>query len=487
MLKNLIKKEILSGIQSMRFLITTLLCLVLIPLGVYVNLKDYERRLDDYQEATRLYEQRSRGNIDLDFPAEGFRPPSPLSIFSIGLEYFLPTKVTTSRDAVFRTANESGINNAQSLLFGKIDLLFNVSFVISLLALILSFNAISGEKEDGTLRLMLSNPIARSKILIGKLVGNSVLLLVPFLLSIIIALIVLSNSQIISVFSPAIMGPFFAILIVTLLFILLMFNLGILISSLTHRSNTSIIALLFVWTICVLTLPKISPMVAEIIYPVKSQQVINLQKMLVRQNLERELDKKRRELFDRMKTELGISTLGASVPGRTPEERGANAKYDDAKRPLDLEYNQKIAAEMKKVDEEYAIKRNTQAAISMTISRISPVSSYTYIVSELAATGVLEMNNLMQNADRFQTEVKENIYDKFIVKSYGGTGGGTATSITYEKGFDPEKIDPPRLNYHTIGFVDALQAEWLDILLILLFNVLLFAACYLSFLRYDAR
>lgn len=268
MLATIIKKEILEGITSFRFLLATLLCLFLVPLGVYVNLKDYEQRLADYQEATKLYEERSKGSIDENFQAEGYRPPSALSIFSTGLEYFLPTKVMTSPDGVFHTSNESGINNAQSLLFGKIDLLFNVSFVISLLALILSFNAISGEKEDGTLRLMLSNPVPRSRVLLGKIIGNETLLLVPFILSIIISLIVLGNSQAIPLFSTAIMVPFAGIFIVTLMFILLMFNLGILISSLTHRSNTSIIALLFVWTVFVLTLPKISPMVAEIIYQI---------------------------------------------------------------------------------------------------------------------------------------------------------------------------------------------------------------------------
>ncbi len=101
MLKTIIKKEILEAIFSLRFLIATLLCFVLIPLGMYVNMKEYEQRLADYQEAVRLYQQRSEGNIPWDFQAEGYRPPSVLSIFSVGLEYFFPNKIVTSRGGAF--------------------------------------------------------------------------------------------------------------------------------------------------------------------------------------------------------------------------------------------------------------------------------------------------------------------------------------------------------------------------------------------------
>ena len=60
MLKTLIKKEITETILDLRFVIATLLCVVLIPLGMYVSLKDYEQRLREYQTSIQQYEQRSR-------------------------------------------------------------------------------------------------------------------------------------------------------------------------------------------------------------------------------------------------------------------------------------------------------------------------------------------------------------------------------------------------------------------------------------------
>ena len=201
MFKTLLLKEIQETIQTYRFFIATLLCLVLIPLGMYVTMKDYEQRLIEHRDLVRLYQERYESRISYSFKAEGYRPPSLMSIFSIGLEYYFPTKVMTSSDGQFQITDVSGINNPQSLLFGKVDFIFNVSFVLSLLALIFTFSSISGEKEAYTLRLVMSNPVPRWKILMAKSLGNYIVFLVPFIISLIIGLLILSFQNIIPVFS----------------------------------------------------------------------------------------------------------------------------------------------------------------------------------------------------------------------------------------------------------------------------------------------
>ncbi len=122
MFLTIVKKEILDALLSHRFAIATALCLVLIPLGMYVNLKDYDRRLADYHEAVQLYEQDAKGRISKDFQAEGYRPPSILSVFAAGLEQAMPNKFTTSSEGVPGMANAQGVDNAKSLLFGHLDL-----------------------------------------------------------------------------------------------------------------------------------------------------------------------------------------------------------------------------------------------------------------------------------------------------------------------------------------------------------------------------
>ena len=147
MLKTLIRKEITETILDLRFVIAALLCVVLIPLGMYVSLKDYEQRLQEYQTSVQQYEQRSKETMfSGDFGAEGYRPPSPLSVFSGGLKDKLNMKVTTQYDGNYHIENLSQDENPQAVLFGKIDFAFIVGTVLSLLALIFTCRTVTGEK-----------------------------------------------------------------------------------------------------------------------------------------------------------------------------------------------------------------------------------------------------------------------------------------------------------------------------------------------------
>ncbi|WP_196140994.1 ABC transporter permease subunit [Aliikangiella sp. G2MR2-5] len=49
-------------------------------------------------------------------------------------------------------------------------------FLLPLIALLLSYNAIVGEDEDGTLLLLLTYPLTRGELLLGKLMGHTAIL-----------------------------------------------------------------------------------------------------------------------------------------------------------------------------------------------------------------------------------------------------------------------------------------------------------------------
>jgi len=82
MLKTIIKKELLENIFSFRFPLFSLICILLIPLGVYIGARDYEVRLHAYQESLRLYQQdlKTVQDIFCKGGGKGFRPPAPLPL-----------------------------------------------------------------------------------------------------------------------------------------------------------------------------------------------------------------------------------------------------------------------------------------------------------------------------------------------------------------------------------------------------------------------
>ena len=283
-----------------------------------------------------------------DFGAEGYRPPSPLSVFSRGLKDKLNLKVTTQYDGDYRIEHFSEDENLQTVLFGKIDFAFIVSTVLSLLALIFTFSAITGEKESGTLRLIVAGSVPRWKVIFSKMVGSYVVFLVPVLVSFLVGLLFLNSSE-----SLSLSGRHFAtiglVLVVTVLFLFCVFNLGIFISVLTHRSIVSMIGVLFVWVLLVLVIPKMSSMVAQVVHPVQSRQVVDTEKAMVLGEIGREKEKAEAELYKKV---LAEAELGVDRAFDDSEETvQAQKEYDKQKGPMIREYQERISKEARRIGE----------------------------------------------------------------------------------------------------------------------------------------
>ncbi|MEJ2701421.1 MAG: ABC transporter permease subunit [Sedimentisphaerales bacterium] len=487
MFRILVRKEITETILDLRFWIVTALFLILIPLGMYVSRKDYERRLANYQREHQMYREHYGDDAGPSVEAQGFRPPSLLSIFALGLDRFMPDKAITSRSGLVRAAKEPGIDNPESLLFGKADYLFNVSFIVSLAALIFTFNRISGEREKGTLRLMVSNSTRRGEILLAKIIGNYVVLLVPFVIALLAALIILTTSSDISLTSAGLWPAMLVIVLITLLFMLAMVSLGICISALTRGSMASIMMLFLVWVMAVLGIPKMSPMIAEAVYPVESRNVVDLAQRIAREDIENEFNKKKSDMFKKYRQEFGVTGGGVTTSPRTEAEKRAYGKYDEEAVAIENECQKRIADTIRKLEQDYRNKRNVQATLATNLSRISPVSCYTYLISGLAGTGRAEPDNFTKNADRYQEQVKAAIYDNFVIKSYRLPGGSSASSTTTVEGFGDSKVSIPDMTYEYTTMAEILRSGWIDILLLFAFNLLFFAIAFWRFNKYDVR
>jgi ABC-type transport system involved in multi-copper enzyme maturation permease subunit len=514
MFHTLVSKEIAETMLGFRFAIATLLCVVLIPLGMYVSRKDYEHRLASYQREHQTYRQRygtPPPPLTGGEEAQGFRPPSVLSIFASGIDPFVPDKVFTSQSGLFRSIKESGIDNPQSLLFGKTDFLFNVMFIISLAALIFTFNSISGEREKGTLRLMIANSIPRSRILLSKIIGKYIVLLVPFMISVFIALLIVDASPVVSIASHDAWPALLIVMVVTGLFIFGMVSLGVCISTFTSHSMGSIVLLFFVWAMFIIGIPRMGPMIAESIYPVESGSVFSFRKRMVRDDIEKQFEQvkketidskwdKEKEIVDKMhlkdmieltnrKNALGIEAT-LEIVTKDPDFQELHkkfrqkyqelkAKYDPQVEHLFNECQRRIGSELNRIEQDYRNRRNIQFSISMNLARISPVSCYAYIVSGLSGTGVAEPDNFVRNAWMFQEDINQILYDKvfYIFGQQKRTEGFNVDDPLYF----------PDMRYRYFNLAEALKIHWPDIFLLCLFDVLFCALALMKFNRYDVR
>jgi ABC-type transport system involved in multi-copper enzyme maturation permease subunit len=482
MLKTLIIKEVTTTIFDLRFVVATLLCMVLIPLGMYVSRKDYEGRLARYRREHAQYRQRHEkgisGNV-LEVKAQGFRPPSPLSIFASGVDSFMPDRVVTSYEGLYSTAKESRAGNTHSLLFGKADFVFSVTFILSLAALVLSFNAISGERETGTLRLMIANSVPRGHILLGKLVGIYVALLIPFFLSLVIALLVLETSPDVSIAAPEIGPPLLVILGITGLFLFGMVTLGVCISTFTRTSADSIVLSFLVWATLALGIPKVSPMLADVLYPIERPDVFNLKKRLLAEDIDRELIAETTKLRERVYTR---HNLPMNMASSAPEFQKADAELKLEFQPLLEQYRKRSAEALQRMEQDYQRRIHVRSLLAVNLSRLSPVCSYTYVVTTLSGTGTGEPDNFLRNAQQYQDTVKSNIYDKVAVMRIGW-----GASYSYADGYDHRSISLPDMAYSYPTLTSALAEIWPDILLLGLFSTLFWVLAFARLNKYDVR
>ncbi len=96
-------------------------------------------------------------------------PPAPLAALSIGQSDLLPYyfKVNTRSQQTF-TGNDE-IENPGNLLAGRFDVAFVVIYLLPLLILAITYNFLSGEREAGTLAMLLAQPVSLRSFIIGKI------------------------------------------------------------------------------------------------------------------------------------------------------------------------------------------------------------------------------------------------------------------------------------------------------------------------------
>ena len=265
MLLTLIRRELLDNLMTFRFAAAVVIMLLLVVANTVVLIKDYELRLADYNTAVKTHRQEllqeSKTYSDAMLGAWGMhvdRPPNPLSIFNTGLDKRLGNEIRVSYifTPTIWDADKSEADNPLFNILTSIDIVLIFQGILSLLALIFAYDAIAGEYEHGTLRLVLSHPVGRGYILVTKYIGAMVCLFVPLLISLLLMFILLTTSVMISLNTDDFLR-IGGIVLTSLVYLSLFYLIGMLISAITRRTSTALILSMFVWGFLVLVYPNL--------------------------------------------------------------------------------------------------------------------------------------------------------------------------------------------------------------------------------------
>ena len=465
MLMTLIQKEIMHHILSVRFAALLLMCLLLVPLTLSTNYRNYRQNLVDYQEAAKLAnieETTMNPGMPLDPEQEVSKlvlKPTVLSVFANGLADALPSYLGMTRNGI--TQGAPALSSSLSYLLGHLDFLFIVGTVFSLLALLFTFDAVAGEREAGTLRITLANSLPRDLFLWSKLIGGYVVFIVPFLVSLLFGLLILVW-QGFPLGEPEIFPRVLGLSIISLLYIGVFFAIGTVISTYLDNSKTALIVAFTVWVFAVLITPRVGFLAAKFIAPTQTSQSVYMEKTAMRDDFNTALKEEQNKMIMEIPpNEKGHRHIGGEI----------SKKINERMKSFEEEYRSKFQNYTNKLDRNYKREIERQEQVGQMLSRLTPTSSLIYITTNLTQTGKAKRSTYFQTGDRYYEMLYTDLFSKII-------------DYTYSRQDRPVKItQPPPLEITTLG--ETLRQSAVDVLLLCFFAVILTTVAFLKFFRSD--
>ena len=457
MFVTLVLRELQYHLLTYRFALAALLLFVLIVGSSLVLGLNYDRQLTTHAAAATARDQKMSESVDLRtlqwLGSQREKPPNPLSVFTVGLERELSRSVTISRREP--KLGRSKYASALYTLFPPPDLLYIVNIVGSLLAVLFAFNAVSGEHEEGTLRLLMSNAVPRHTVLLAKWLGGYLALIVPFAVPIVIGLLLaslLTSFQL----SGGEWGSFAGMLGVAALYLSVFYTLALAVSVYTRRSSTSLVVNFLVWVLLVLAVPNVAPIVARAAISIPSPGAIAGEREAIRRA-------------------SWSQSRGRHSRGMSREER--DALREEAEAEAD--------AKTRRLLDDYSRRLDAQISAGVSLARISPSSSYVYATASLAGSGMEDFRGMRTYIDRYRDQYLDAIAAieeerRFMAE---GVEDREERDEIMEAPVDPD--DLPAFVPERRPLSEVMAGLDVDLLVLIILNGVFFLGAYVGFLRFD--
>ena len=479
MIFHIAKRELYDNMNSLRFALMVLLILTLMIVNAVKHLGDYRAEMSIYRKnvAQSLDHLKSRSKNLYDLieqgPGDFYKQPSALSFCADGGEAFLPDHVSAAKghyivgwedaegihvwvNGIWTLAYPYENPNLRDIRpdYTQMDWVLVISVVLSFVAILFTFDAISGERERGTLRLTLSNSVPRSQILIGKFCGVLLSIGLPFLVGTLINLFLLNAASHISLEARD-WGQLGVIFFIVTIYTSIYIALGLLISARVNQPEASLTILLLIWVVSVVLTPNTLGSIVSGLKPAQTYEESN-----------NHLGKQWEALRERYEWPSGLPTR--EIP--PTQGTGMWAKYIGAEAEME-----------EKLREEHLKTQIDQIQFARSVARVSPASIVRFAVESLAGTGLSRHLQFLDSVRRYAAQYRE-----FVISA--DQADPDSPHLYFVRQGMSEKPVPysaiPKFE-DRIEFRESINAAVTDILLLVLFLVVLFAGAVLAFVRVD--
>ncbi|MCG9130246.1 ABC transporter permease subunit [Candidatus Poribacteria bacterium] len=456
MLREIIWRELLDHLQSLRFVLTLLLVIVLMLTGSVLYIHDYRQQIADYRENVnenlQLLEDKTKRGLHR---VVSFRPtqliyrsPSPLGFIAEGHEKDLPNAFAV--DAFELVGPQAILRRNYTLQrFDALDWVFTVGVILSFAAFSMTYDSISGEAETGTLRLCLSNALPRATLLFGKYIGTIASLSMPLIVGICMNTLIILLFGVLP-FEPTYWLQIGGVILFSILYISAFATLGVFISCLTRSSSVSLVLLLLVWVCFAVFIPRTGGLLASRLAELPDEKTIAGQ----------------------------ANDTGYEILKRYGKDR-FSARWSPGE---PLTRAARIADAKQAIYDEYRHQQLHQVKLAQNISRISPTAIYQIGCEALVGTGIKRYERFFKKAIEYRRSLLQFTYEEYPFNPNLFLKDAERQQLR-ETQISVDKI--PKFDDTPTGFSIMLAEASLDILLLFLFNLVFFTGAFLAFTRYD--
>jgi ABC-2 type transport system permease protein len=279
-MKNIFQKELRMMVRDRRLLILGSILVMMLVVALwagfarFTSLYNERKQLNEVMRKDWEEQEEKHAHSAAHYGTFIFTPQPPLSFFDFGILQFVGSSIRVEahlqQDAQFAAAVENG----SSIRFGDFTTAMVMQLLLPLLLIFLAYNAISGEKEQQTLKLLLVQGASMRKIIWQKILAYIVLaavMLTLLLLASVIALKVQGFGL-----TTDLMARLLMLWSVYLIYYFIVVAVTVSVSALSGSSKNALLTMISLWLGLVVLLPKYTTNLGDHRYPLPSKKAFQL-------------------------------------------------------------------------------------------------------------------------------------------------------------------------------------------------------------------
>jgi ABC-2 type transport system permease protein len=312
-------------------------------------------------------------------------PPGPLAPVSIGQRDLLPHTMFVTSQA--RLADEGADGDGSSparQMSGAFDLAFVLVFLLPLVIIALTYDLLSGERERGTLELVLSQPVSLASFVLGKAIQRA-----GFLVFVVLALGLLGpalgGGHLLAEGGPLRVALYAGLLVSYSVF---WFAASVFVNAWGRSSAGNALSLVGLWLGLVVVVPGLVSVAVDAIHPQPSRVTLV--------NLAREA--------------ASEAEAKASVLEGDHGKDAARASDRTARRALEVQED--LERRVLPVVEAFGQQLSRQQGLVDQLRFVSPAIVLHEGLNEVAGSGVARHRHFAEQVDRFHEEYKRFFFER---------------------------------------------------------------------------